>query len=82
MTGLFFLGVINSPADVREIIVFFELVHQIELQSPNDIGGVLNVAGFLKALERNGIRIVDAIETADDDERCIGVALKFLQLAN
>ena len=51
------------------------------MQSPNDVGGVFNIARFLKALEGNRVDIISAIKTADDDESGIGVALKFFKLA-
>ena len=82
LTRLLLFGVVDTLAQVRKVVVALELVHQIELQSPNDIGSVLNVAGFFETLERNGMSIVGAIETAYNDESGIGVALKFLELAN
>ena len=53
-----------------------------KLQSPNDISGVFNVAGFLEAVERNGLDIVVAVERADDEKGRVGVALKFLKLTD
>lgn len=52
------------------------------MKSPNDIGSIFNVAGFLEALEGNGVSVIGAIERADDDESGIGVALEFFELAN
>ena len=58
------------------------MIENVELQSPNDICGVLDVARFLEALEGNGADVIVAIEAADDDESRIGVALKFFKLAD
>ena len=52
------------------------------MQSPDNIGGVFDIARFLETLERNRVDIVSAIETADYDESSIGVALKFFKLSN
>ena len=76
------LGVVDTFASFVNVVVVFERVHDVELQSPNDIGGVLDVARLLETLERNGLRVVHAVKTADDDKGSVGVALKFLQLAN
>ena len=79
---LSFLGIVDTFASFGNVVVAFERVHNVELKSPNDIGGVLNVARFLEALERDRLRVVRPIETADDDEGRIGVALKLLKLAD
>ena len=52
------------------------------MKSPDDVGGVLDVARLLETLEGNGADVVVAIETADDDKSSIGVALKLLELTN
>lgn len=76
------LGVVDSFASFGNVVVAFELVHHVELQSPNDIGGVFNVPRFLETLEGNELRVVRPIETADDYKGRIGIALKFFKLAN
>ena len=75
-------GVVDTFARLGNVVVVFERVHYVELKSPDDIGGILNVARLLKTLERNGLRVVHAIETADDDKGRIRIALKFLELAD
>ena len=59
-----------------------ERVENEKLKSPDDISSIFNVAGFLEALEGNGLRVVGAIERADNKESRIGVALKFFELAD
>lgn len=82
LARLLILGLFDTFAKLREVIVTFEVVHKIELESQDDISGVFNVAGFLEALEGNGLRVIGAVETADDEECGVGVALKFLKLAD
>ena len=49
------------------------------MKSPDDVGGVFNIAGFFEAVERNGLDIVVAVERTDDDKSRISVALKFFE---
>ena len=75
----------NSLVDFLASVEDVKRVDRIdgeELKSPDDVGSVFDVAALLEALEGNGLRVVGAIETADNDESCICVALKFLKLAN
>ena len=76
LTRLLFFGVVYLLAKVREV-ARTQMVENIELESPNDVGGVLDVAALLEALEGNGLNVVLPIETADDDKSGVGVALKF-----
>ena len=73
---LLFFSVVDLLAKVGEV-ARTQMVENIELESPDDIGGVFNVAAFLEALEGNGLHVILAIEATDDDKRSIGVALKF-----
>ena len=82
LARLLLFGFFNTFAKLREVIVAFEVVHKIELKSQDDISGVFNVARFLEALEGNGLRVIGAVETADDEECGVGVALEFLELAD
>ena len=81
LTGLLFFSFIDFLAIFRSV-ERVERVEYIELQSPNDIGGIFDIAGFFEALERNGMGVIGAVEGADDDKGSIGVALKLLELAN
>ena len=82
LTRLNFFSVVDFFAGLRNICAALDLIHDVELQSPNDIGRIFNAAGFFKTLERNGLIIVGAIERADDNEGGIGVALKFFEFAD
>ena len=81
LTRLLFFSFIDFLAIFRSV-ERVERVEYIELQSPNDIGGIFDIAGFFEALERNGMGVIGAVEGANDDKGGIGVALKFLELAN
>ena len=61
---------------------FLELVHNAQLQTPNDVRRVLDIARFFEALEGYRRKIVGAIETTDDKECCVGIALKFFEFAD
>ena len=76
LARLLFLGLFNTLARLGNVVVAFESAHNVELQCPDDIGGVFNVARFLEALEGNGLRVIGAVETADDEECGVGVALE------
>ena len=59
-----------------------EMIEDVELKSPDNVRGVFDVAAFFERRKRDGADVVVAIETADDDEGRIGVALKFFELAD
>ena len=73
---LLFFSVVDLLAQVGEI-GGAQMIEDVELKSPDDVGGVLDVARFLEALEGNGLHVVLPIETADDETGGVGVALKF-----
>ena len=81
LARLLFFGFIDKLA-VFGSIERVKRVGDEKLKSPDDVGGVLNVAAFLEALEGNGVCVVGAIERADDEKGSIGVALKLLELAH
>ena len=81
LTGLLFLCLVNLLTKRRGLVTF-KFVDSVKLQCPNHVGRVLDVARLLETLERNGLRVVRAVETADDDKRSVCVALKFLELAD
>ena len=58
------------------------MIEDVELKSPDNVRGVFDVAAFFERRKRDGADVVVAIETADDDEGRIGVALKFFELAD
>lgn len=78
---LLFFGVVNAFPSLGEI-AGIDVVQDVELESPNDVGCVLDVPRLLEALEGDRLRVVGAVETADDDEGSVGVALKFLELSD
>ena len=82
LSRLLFFSLFNAFTKLGNVTVSFQFVKKVKLQSPDDIGGVFDIARFLETLERNGVDVVSAIETADNDESGISVALEFLQLAN
>ena len=82
LARLLSLGVFDTFARLGNVIVAFEVVHNVKLESPNNVGGVFNVARLFEALEGNGMRVIRAVETAYDEEGGVGVALKFLKLAD
>ena len=41
---------------------------KFELQAPDNVGGIFNVAGFLERLKRNFGIVIGAIQTADNNE--------------
>ena len=81
VSGLLFFGFVDFLPSVRDV-ERIDRIDDEELESPDDIGSVLDVTGFFEALEGNGLCIVIAVETADDDKSGVGVALKFFKLAN
>lgn len=78
---LLFFGVVNLFAKVGEVS-WTKMIEDVKLKSPYNVGGVLDVAAFLEALEGNGLHVVLAVERADDEEGGVSVALKFFELAN
>ena len=76
-----FFGLVNFLSSFRNV-KRVDRIESEELKSPNDISGILNVAGLLETLERNRLNVVLAIERADDNEGGIGVTLKLFKLAN
>lgn len=59
-----------------------KFVGTIKLQAPDNVGGILNVAGFFEGFKRNALSIVKTVERADDDESGVGLALKVFKFAN
>ena len=76
LSGLLLFGFVNFLPSVRDV-KRIDRIDDEELKSPNNIGSVFDIAGFFEALEGNGLCIVIAVETADDDKSGVGVALKF-----
>ena len=81
LTGLLLFGVVDTFAGVCNV-TRIDMIKDVELQSPDNISGILDIARLLETLERNRLRVIDTIETADNDESGIGVALKFFELTN
>ncbi len=52
------------------------------MESPDDIGGVFDIAGFLEGFKGNVLVIVIAIKRADDDKSGIGITLKRFEFVN
>ena len=78
---LLFFGVVDLLASIGEVAEA-QMIENIELKSPDNVGGVFDVAAFFETLEGYGLSIILAIETADDEKGRVGVALKFLELTN
>ena len=81
LARLLFFGFVDFLPSVRDV-ERVDRINNEELQSPDDIGGIFDVAGFFEALEGDGLCVIVAIETADDDKSSVGVALEFFELAN
>lgn len=45
-----------------------KFIGAVELKPPNNVGGILNIAGFFEGFKRNALGIVEAIKRAYDDE--------------
>ena len=73
-----FVDFLPGVRDVKRV----DRINNEELQSPDNIGCVFYVTGFFEALEGNGLCVIVAVETADDDKSGIGVALEFFELTN
>ena len=82
LARLLFFRLIDFLAQFGQVIEVLQLVHKVELESPNDVSGVLDIAALLETLEGNGLRVIHPVETTDNDESGVGVALEFFQLAN
>ena len=82
MTRLFLFGFFDNIACVGSVGIIFNVIDNIELQSPDDVGRILDIAGFFERLEGNGLHIIVAIETADNNKGCVGVTLKLFELAD
>ena len=81
LTRLLFFSVVDLLAEVGEI-AWTEMVENIELKSPDNVGGIFDVARLLETLEGDGANVVVAVEAADDEKSSIGVALELFKLAN
>ena len=73
-----FVDFLSSVVDVKRV----NRVDNEELKSPNDIGSVFDVAGFLEGFKGNSLRVVGTVERADDEESSVSVALEFFKLAD
>ena len=58
------------------------MIEDVELESPDNVGGIFNVSAFFERRERNGLYIIVTIERADNDESRVSIALKFFKFAN
>ena len=67
MTRVGFFGIVDNVAIFGNSTVE-KFIGTIKLQAPNDIGGVFDIAGFFEGFKGNFLRIVEAVERADDDE--------------
>ena len=77
LSRLLFFGLVDFLSGFRNV-KRVDRIESEELQSPNDIGSVLNVARLLETLEGDGLRVVRPVERANDDKGSIGVTLEFL----
>ena len=82
LARLLLFRLVDFPPRFGNIRADFEIVYDIELQSPDNVRRVLDVARLFKAFEGNGLRVICPIETAYHDKSRVRVSLKFLQLAN
>ena len=67
VTRVSFFSIVDNVAILGNSTVK-QFVGAVELQAPNDIGGVFDIAGFFEGFKGNFLRIVEAVERADDDE--------------
>ena len=81
MPRLFLFSVIDLLAHVGEV-AGAEMIEDVKLESPNNVGGVLDVAALFETLEGDGLHVILAIERADDEKGRVSVALKFFYLAD
>ena len=58
------------------------MVSAVELEPPDIISRIFNVAGFLERFKRNFLGIVLPVERADDDKGRVSLTLKVFELAN
>ena len=82
LARLVFFRLVDFLAQFGQVIEVLEVVHKVELESPNDVGSVFDVAALLETLEGNGLRVIHPVEATDDDESSVSVPLEFFQLAN
>ena len=59
-----------------------QIVGNEKLKSPNNVSGVFNIARFFEGFKGDRLRIVSAVERADDNESGVSVALKVFKFAN
>lgn len=81
LSGLLLFSVVDLLAKVGEI-AGTEMIEDVKLESPDNVGGVLDVARLFETLEGDGLHVVLTVERADDEKGRIGVTLKFFELAN
>ena len=78
---LLFFSVVNLFAKVGEVS-WTKMIEDVKLESPDNVGGVLDVAALFEALEGDGLHVILTIERADYEKGRVGVALKFFELAD
>ena len=81
LSGIGFFGFIDNVAIFGNSTVK-KFIGTIKLKTPNNVGGILNVAGFFEGFKRNTLGIVETIKRADDDESGVGLSLEVFKLAN
>ena len=82
LTRLLLFGVLNFFAGSRNVSQALDLIHNIELQSPDYIGRIFNASGFFERFKGNLLKVVEPVEGTDDDEGGIGLTLEGLELAD
>lgn len=78
---LLFFSVVDLFAKVGEVS-WTKMIEDVKLESPYNVGGVLDVARLFETLEGDGLHVILAVERADDEKSSVGVTLKFFELAN
>ena len=81
LTRLLFFRFFDLLACVGEAAEI-QMIENVELQSPDNVGGVFDVARLLETLEGDGSDVVVAVEAADDEKGGVGIALELFKLAN
>lgn len=82
LTGFLFFSLVNFFTHIGNAESIFELIQNVKLQAPNNVGGIFDISRLLETLKRNGVAVICAIERADDDESGVGFALKNFEFAN
>lgn len=82
LTRVKFFGVVDFFAGLSNIGTEFNFVEDVKLERPDNIGGVLDIAGLFETLKGDRLSVIGAVETADNYESRVGIALEFLELAN